>query len=167
MRKMKGTTNSHEAVLSVDVQYAAEEKQGRRLPTSEQISIWANNAYQSIYDKATEVTIRFVDRTEMIALNRDYRGKQGATNVLSFSFELDPEINIALLGDVVICHAVVVAEAVEQKKKLEHHYAHLITHGILHLCGYDHVDHQDAREMEALEISLLEKHGIGNPPYSH
>ncbi len=152
--------------MSVDVQYAAEEKQGRQLPTSEQISIWANNAYQSIYDKATEVTIRFVDRTEMIALNRDYRGKQGATNVLSFSFELDPEINIALLGDVVICHAVVVAEAVEQKKKLEHHYAHLITHGILHLCGYDHVDDQDAREMEALEISLLETHGIGNP-YSH
>jgi len=70
---------------------------------------------------------------------------------------------LTLLGDVVICHSVVVAEAEQQNKKLEDHYAHIVTHGILHLCGYDHLNEQDATVMEALEINILAEHGIANP----
>jgi len=159
-------TEPAEPYLMVDVQFAAQDLKGREMPSSEQISNWANQAYKSVANEQNEVTVRLVDEPEMTMLNRDYRGKNSPTNVLSFEFEIDPEIDLALLGDIVICHAVVVKEAEAQNKQLEHHYAHLITHGILHLCGYDHEHEQQAREMEALEISLLENYGIANP-YSH
>lgn len=163
---MNGMTDKPDMSLVVDVQYAVDEKQGQEPPSSEQIAFWANSAYQSVANSSKEVTIRLVDKAEMIRLNYDYRGKDAPTNVLSFSIEVDPAIALALLGDVVICHAVVVAEAAQQEKELNHHYAHMITHGILHLCGYDHEHENDAQQMETLEISLLNIHGISNP-YSH
>ena len=166
-KKMNNMTDSQAKLsLSVDVQYAAEQKEGQEPPSSKQICVWANHAYESVADDAKEVTIRLVDKSEMTALNKNYRGKDAATNVLSFSFDVNPAIDVALLGDVVICHAVVVEEALAQQKKLNDHYAHLVTHGILHLCDYDHEQESDAKQMEELEISLLQHHGIGNP-YSH
>ncbi|SFT46166.1 rRNA maturation RNase YbeY [Halomonas saccharevitans] len=110
-----------------------------------------------------ELTVRFVDAEESQALNRDYRGKDRPTNVLSFPFESPPGIELPLLGDLVICHPVVVREAGEQDKPTHPHYAHMVIHGTLHLLGYDHLDDAEAEIMEALEREILASLGIADP----
>ena len=106
------------------------------------------------------VTIRFVDEAEGQALNRDYRGKDYATNVLSFPYESEPVV----CGDLVICSPVVEREAKEQDKSLEAHIAHLIVHGMLHLQGYDHeTSKADARRMENHERAILLALGYADP----
>lgn len=110
-----------------------------------------------------ELTVRLVDDSESQALNRDYRGKDRPTNVLSFPFEAPPGIDLPLLGDLVISHPVMRREAQEQHKPLVDHYAHLVIHGTLHLLGYDHIDEAEAEIMEALERSVLEGLGIPDP----
>ncbi len=119
----------------------------------------------------SELTIRLVDEPEARALNRDYRGKDYPTNVLSFPADLpegpdgEPLLDIPLLGDLVICVAVVEREAAEQHKALEAHWAHLVIHGCLHLLGYDHLEDEEAEEMESLERQLLAE--LGHPdPYA-
>ncbi|WP_028238690.1 rRNA maturation RNase YbeY [Stutzerimonas azotifigens] len=114
----------------------------------------------------SELTIRLVDEAEGRELNRTWRHKDYATNVLSFPAEV-PEgiLDIPLLGDLVICVPVVEREAAEQGKALEAHWAHLVIHGCLHLLGYDHIDDDEAEEMEALERQLLAE--LGHPdPYT-
>jgi probable rRNA maturation factor len=107
-----------------------------------------------------EVTVRFVDAEEGQMLNRDYREKDYATNVLSFVYETTPVV----LGDLVVCLPVVQKEAVDQGKTIEAHFAHLIVHGMLHLQGYDHeTGAEDAQRMEALETKILAGLGIANP----
>ncbi|MCE8003709.1 rRNA maturation RNase YbeY [Billgrantia ethanolica] len=110
-----------------------------------------------------EVTVRFVDADEGQALNRDYRGRDKPTNVLSFPFDGPPGIPLPLLGDLVLCHPVVVREAAEQSKHLEHHYAHLVVHGMLHLLGHDHLEVEEAEAMEQLERDILADFGIADP----
>ena len=113
----------------------------------------------------SELTIRLVDSAEGLELNSTWRGKDYPTNVLSFPADI-PEglLDIALLGDLVICVPVVEQEAAEQGKTLTAHWAHLVIHGCLHLLGYDHIDDAEAEEMEALERQLLAE--IGHPdPY--
>lgn len=110
-----------------------------------------------------EVTVRFVDSDESQALNRDYRDKDRPTNVLSFPFEAPPSIDLPLLGDLVICHAVVAREAHEQDKSLTAHYAHMVVHGTLHLLGYDHIEENEAVRMERLEAEILARFGIADP----
>ncbi len=110
-----------------------------------------------------EVSIRVCDEDEALALNRDYRGKAYATNVLSFPADLPPGIDSDLLGDLAFCAAVVAREAVDQGKLLQAHYAHLTVHGVLHLLGFDHEEAQAADAMEALEIGALAELGIANP----
>ena len=114
----------------------------------------------------SEMTIRLVDETEGRELNRTYRHKDYATNVLSFPADVpDDMLDIPLLGDLVICVPVVEREAVEQGKPLDAHWAHLVMHGCLHLLGYDHIDDDEAEEMEALERELLAE--LGHPdPYA-
>ncbi len=146
--------------LDLDVQIACDTAAG--LPTTEQLQQWAGSALQSRRDVA-ELTVRLVDEGESQALNRDYRGKDKPTNVLSFPADLPPELELPLLGDLVVCRQVVEREAVEQNKALSDHWAHMIIHGTLHLLGYDHIDDDDAEQMEALEIALLEQLGISNP----
>jgi probable rRNA maturation factor len=108
-----------------------------------------------------EITIRLVDAEEGQALNQEYRGKDYATNVLSFPYETEPVV----MGDLVICPAVVAKEAAEQCKALDAHYAHLVVHGMLHLQGWDHIEDTEAEDMEAEEIRLLT--GLGYlDPYS-
>lgn len=104
------------------------------------------------------LTLRIVDTEESRTLNKTYRGKDKPTNVLSFPFN---ESNH--LGDLVLCHTVIAKEAIEQSKTLKDHYTHLVVHGILHLLGYDHENIEDAQEMEALEIDLLNELHINNP----
>lgn len=121
--------------------------------------------------EAAELSIRLVSVEEMTALNRDYRGKDRPTNVLSFPFELpagldavdDEDVPRGLLGDIVICAEVVADEARQQGKPLEAHWAHMLVHGVLHLLGYDHIDDDEAGQMERLEIDILARLGVGNP----
>lgn len=134
------------------------------LPTLEQLTQWVSCVFSHHPDdNRQELTIRFVDELESQTLNHDYRGKDKPTNVLSFPFENPPGVSLPLLGDLVICHAVVLGEAVEQQKPLAHHYAHMVIHGTLHLMGYDHIEEQEAEEMEQLERELLATLGIPDP----
>jgi probable rRNA maturation factor len=110
-----------------------------------------------------ELVIRVVDEAESRSLNRDYRGRDCPTNVLSFPFEAPPGVSSDHLGDLVICAPVVVREAMEQHKPLAHHWAHMVVHGVLHLRGHDHMDPAGAEIMEEKERALLARFGIPDP----
>lgn len=110
-----------------------------------------------------ELTVRIVDKDEIRSLNKTYRHIDKFTNVLSFPFEMPPQIQLPLLGDVIICHDVVVEESHQQCKTIEQHWAHMVVHGVLHLMGYDHIDAAEAKLMESLEIRILDKLNISNP----
>ena len=124
-------------------------------PTKAQFKKWA----KASLCVDTEVTIRIVDEAEGEALNSAYRGKDYATNVLTFPLTEEPH----LMGDIVLCEPIVAAEATAQNKSLEAHYAHLTVHGVLHLHGYDHETEAQAELMEAIEIQILAKLGYANP----
>lgn len=111
----------------------------------------------------SELTIRLVDEEEGRELNRTWRHKDYATNVLSFPVELPPGVRSPLIGDIVICAPVVAREAAEQDKRLRDHYAHLTVHGVLHLLGHDHENDADAERMEKLEVRILAGLGIADP----
>ncbi|MBI5780624.1 MAG: rRNA maturation RNase YbeY [Rhodocyclales bacterium] len=119
---------------------------------------WARAA---LLEGEAQVTVRFVDADEGRELNRRFRGKEYATNVLSFVYDLPKEAG--LMGDLVLCAPVVAREAAEQGKPLAAHYAHLIVHGMLHLQGYDHEDEAQASEMETLEREVLGRLGFPDP----
>lgn len=113
-----------------------------------------------------ELTIRFVDAEEGRALNRDYRGKDYATNVLTFAYnEGEEELpdDAPTQADIILCTDVLEREAAEQKKTVEQHTAHLIVHGVLHAQGYDHLDDEEAAEMEGLETEILARLGVADP----
>ncbi|MDB6063784.1 MAG: ybeY [Verrucomicrobiaceae bacterium] len=134
----------------------------RTVPSNKLFETWVQAALQSQRDDA-EISLRIVDTEEITALNRDYRGKDYATNVLSFPADLPPELNLPHLGDIVICAAVVETEAREQKKTALAHWAHMIVHGTLHLVGYDHIEDSEADIMEALEIKILQSLNFADP----
>ena len=144
----------------IDLQIACQHTDN--LPTETQIQQWANAAIRP-QTLEPEITIRIVDEAESHDLNLTYRGKDKPTNVLSFPFECPDEVELPLLGDLVICRQVVEREATEQGKPLEAHWAHMVVHGCLHLLGYDHIEDDEAEEMEALETRLLAQLGIANP----
>lgn len=132
------------------------------VPAEETLRAWVEHALRGRRAEA-ELTIRVVDEREGAALNETYRHKTGATNVLSFPFVAPPGVELPLLGDLVICAAVVAREARAQGKPLEAHWAHMVIHGVLHLLGHDHVEPAAAAEMETLEIRLLGDLGYDNP----
>lgn len=145
--------------LSLSVQYAVE---GVNLPTRQQFRRWIKMALQ----RDVQIVLRIVDEIEGRALNKQFRGKDYATNVLTFTYtDIDQLPNNAnlLYGDIVICMPVVEQEARAQHKDLRAHYAHLAIHAALHLQGYDHENEQDAAVMEALETKLLAKLGYVDP----
>lgn len=138
------------------------------LPTRPQFRQWVLAALSGAGRRFdSEVAIQLVDAAEGQAMNRQYRGKDYATNVLSFPADLPeglPEdFDFPQLGDLVICAPVVAREAAEQGKALGDHYAHLTIHGVLHLLGFDHVQEAEAEEMEALERQILASLGIADP----
>lgn len=138
--------------LAATIQYAS---QASNLPTASQFRKWAKAALRV----DTEVTIRIVDAEEGKLLNNTYRGKDYATNVLTFPLTEDPH----LMGDIIICAPVVEAEAKAQQKSLDAHFAHLTVHGILHLHGYDHETDPQAELMEGLETAIVTKLGYASP----
>lgn len=146
--------------IFVDLQIATENIEG--LPTEEQIVQWATAAVQPEGDEV-EMTVRIVDESESHDLNLTYRGKDRPTNVLSFPFECPDEVELPLLGDLVICHQVVEREAAEQEKPLMAHWAHMVVHGSLHLLGYDHIEDNEAEEMESLETQIMQGLGFDDP----
>ena len=132
------------------------------LPTETQIQQWANAAIRP-QTLEPEITIRIVDEAESHDLNLTYRDKDKPTNVLSFPFECPDEVELPLLGDLVICRQVVEREATEQGKPLEAHWAHMVVHGCLHLLGYDHIEDDEAEEMESLEAEIMLSLGFADP----
>ena len=134
------------------------------LPAAASFQRWAEAALRGARRrKPAELAIRIVGLDEGRALNRDYRGKDYATNVLSFPAELPPGIALPLIGDLAICAPVVLREAAEQAKRPRDHWAHLTVHGVLHLLGYDHIDDGEAEAMETLETRILAGLGIADP----
>jgi len=134
-----------------------------QLPSDTQLQQWMEAALLD-YDHPSEVLIRIVDTEEIAQLNQQYRHKIGTTNILSFPFELPEGVEgIDLLGDLVVCADVLESEAQKQGKKLHDHWAHIIIHGVLHLLGYDHLEEEDATEMEDKEIRILQQLQINNP----
>lgn len=132
------------------------------VPSSRSFKRWAEAACQGRIKRA-DIAIRVVDEKEGRALNKHYRGKDYATNVLSFPAELPEGVTLPLLGDLVICVPVVVREAQEQHKTIAAHYAHLTIHGVLHLLGLDHNNDNEALVMEAIEREILADMGYSDP----
>ena len=146
-------------LLEVSVSYALPRA---GLPAAVSFRKWVAAALKGRIREA-DLAVRIVDTKEGRALNRHYRGKDYATNVLSFPAELPEGVGLPLLGDLVICAPVVAREAKEQKKKLAAHYAHLTVHGALHLLGWNHEDDREAEAMEQLEREILAELGIDDP----
>ncbi|MCK5871740.1 MAG: rRNA maturation RNase YbeY [Methylococcales bacterium] len=136
--------------------------QHSNLPTEAQFQYWVDSVL-SAHSEEFEIVIRIVNESESAALNQQYRHKKGATNILSFPFEVPDNISMNLLGDLVICAPVIEQEARAQHKELLNHWAHLVIHGVLHLLGYDHLETVEAEEMEAKEIAFLKTININNP----
>ncbi|WP_434137172.1 rRNA maturation RNase YbeY [Photobacterium leiognathi] len=146
--------------IYLDLQYATESQDG--LPTEAEFQQWLDAAVTPFQADA-EVTIRLVDEADSHELNLEYRGKDCPTNVLSFPFEAPPGIELELLGDLIICRQVVEKEALEQNKPLKAHWAHMVVHGSLHLLGYDHIEDDEAEEMEGLETEIMQNMGFVDP----
>ena len=133
-----------------------------KLPSQDQFQYWVDAVLKDD-SQDSELVIRLIDEDEMTQFNQQYRNKKGSTNILSFPFDAPEGIESDLLGDLLICAPVVERETQQQNKILEHHWAHMIVHGVLHLLGYDHIDDKEAEEMEALEIKVLKIIKIDNP----
>ncbi len=146
---------------SIDIQTACSSEEA---PDEDSIRRWVSAAIRSERE-AAELSVRIVDEQESAALNQQYRGKSGSTNVLSFPFDAVTPEPLPILVDLVICAPVVAREATEQIKSFEAHWAHMCVHGVLHLLGYDHVGDHDANVMEGLETEIIL--GLGFPaPYA-
>jgi probable rRNA maturation factor len=148
------------SAVILDLQLACAD--GNNLPAETDFQRWLEAAVMP-FQPESEVTIRLVDEAESNELNLTYRGKDKPTNVLSFPFEAPPGIELPLLGDLIICRQVVEQEAAEQGKTVEAHWAHMVVHGTLHLLGYDHIEDEEAEEMEALETEIILALGYPDP----
>ncbi|MCK5336881.1 MAG: rRNA maturation RNase YbeY [Gammaproteobacteria bacterium] len=135
------------------------------IPSQELMQKWAEQALMD--DNDVQVTLRIVTAEESRQLNNDYRGKDKPTNVLSFPMEMPEELikemEVSLLGDLVICAQVVAQESLQQKKNEDAHWAHMLVHGMLHLQGYDHIEDAEAELMEQQEIKILNQLGFDDP----
>lgn len=146
--------------IILDLQIATSDSND--IPSQDKIQQWLTFILPQFVNEA-ELTIRIVDEQESQYLNNLYRHKDRPTNVLSFPFESPVEMETPLLGDLVICKQIVQKEALEQNKSLESHWAHMIVHGCLHLLGHDHIDDNEAQEMESIEIDIMAALGFANP----
>lgn len=137
------------------------------LPKDDELKNWLTGILIVEQYGDAELTIRFVDEKESAELNEKYRHKKGSTNVLSFPFEapaeVEDEVELNLLGDLIICADIVKKQAKEQKKEEIAHWAHMVVHGTLHLLGYDHLTNVDADIMEEKEIKILSQLGYPDP----
>lgn len=140
-------------MLKISLQMAS---QAPSIPDPAQFKHWVRAALNATQKTQAEITLRIVDEAESQRLNTSYRYKLGPTNVLSFPYS-------DASGDIVICAPLVQQEAKAQHKTETAHWAHLVIHGTLHVCGYDHIEPAEAEQMEKLEINILNKLGFANP----
>lgn len=133
------------------------------LPDLKKLESCLKSTLMSLDIASCEVSVKISGESESAKLNSKFRGIDEPTNVLSFPCDQSDENGLRLLGDILVCHPVVVSEAVDQGKSLEAHYTHMCVHGLMHLLGYDHVDAGDAEIMEKLEIEVLTQLGFDNP----
>jgi len=136
--------------------------QSNSIPSIDQFQAWID-VVLSDESIDSEIVVRIIDEAEMTQFNEQYRDKIGPTNILSFPFDVPEGIASILLGDLLVCAPIIEKESLQQNKIVDHHWAHIIVHGVLHLLGHDHIDECDAKEMEALEIKILRKIKIKNP----
>jgi probable rRNA maturation factor len=162
--------------LSLSVQFAT---RAAHLPNRAQVRRWASAAYALAASQDATITIRYVDNAEGRALNRNFRGKDYATNVLTFAdsppditlFRAKPEspskkeerVSAPVHADIAICAPIITQEAKAQRKSVHAHHAHMVVHGMLHALGFDHENETDASEMETLEARVLQRFRINNP----
>ena len=141
------------------------------IPAKANFQAWAQAAFDALnpgnFAANVGMSLRFVDLDEGMRLNLQYRGRDYATNVLSFASELPvgmpKNIKLDWLGDLIVCAPVIAREALEQQKPLRDHHAHMCVHGVLHLLGLDHLQAAEAKRMEALEVQVLAGFGIADP----
>jgi probable rRNA maturation factor len=131
------------------------------IPDAALVQQWAEKA--CLCDDRVVSSVQIVSKDEMRELNNTWRGKDRPTNVLSFPMQSPDEVDLKILGDLALCADVINTEARQQHKPAQAHWAHMVVHGMLHLQGYDHIDEQQADEMEALEIRILDQLGFDNP----
>lgn len=137
------------------------ESEDEDIPDTAEVQHWAEQA--CLCEDQVIASVQVVDNDEMRELNSTWRGKDGPTNVLSFPMQSPEEVDLKILGDLALCAPVINAEARQQHKPVSAHWAHMVVHGMLHLQGYDHIEQQQAEEMEALEIRILDQLGFDNP----
>lgn len=157
---MTETAGNQSVELTLDFQLADPALAG--VPPEASFAAWAGAAIGGERAQA-ELSIRVVDAGEGRELNRQYRGKDYATNVLSFPADIPDYVELPLLGDLVICAPVVASEAREQGKPAQAHWAHMVVHGVLHLLGYDHEQEAEAERMEGREREILAGLGFDDP----
>ena len=151
--------------IAIDI---VNDSQSDTTPELKQCQSWLESALAHLENsRALELSIRFVESTEIQRLNREYRSKDKPTNVLSFPSQIPEAVAAEMdsyhLGDIAICSEIVESEAQAQNKQLDAHWAHLLIHGLLHLLGYDHDSDEQASEMENLEIQILKTLGFPDP----
>ena len=152
--------------LTVDVTFSEDiEAADDEVPEPELLRTWATASYLKHPEDAADaiVSVLVSSLQEIQQLNKQYREKDKATNVLSFPMRLPGEVGLQILGDIVLCAAIINEEAGQQSKSAHAHWAHMVIHGMLHLQGYDHIDNKDAEDMETLEIEILKSLGFDNP----
>lgn len=160
---MKVQMKNNGPSICLDLQIANNKaNDSQNLPSQEDFQRWVEAALAP-YKKPFELTVRLVTSEESQQLNAQYRDKDKPTNVLSFPFEVPEGIELNLLGDLIICVPVVEQEAIEQNKALTAHWAHMVIHGCLHLLGFDHIEDDEADEMEALETKIITALGFPAP----
>ena len=157
----------------MDVQLAEDLPESIEEPPS--ISLlcsWAQAAWQGEVSSAPVLSLRIVSLSESQQLNNNYRHKNKPTNVLSFPMEMEsvfdePSMMDIMLGDLAICAEIVEKEAAEQQKSLQEHWAHMVVHGVLHLQGFDHIEDNEALQMESLETQIMQLLGFADPYQSN
>ncbi len=148
--------------MAIDLQLAERltHYEGAEVPNLAVLDSWITETFAVLGRLSENLTIRVVDEAEITDLNHRYRQKENPTNVLAFPFTAVAEVDYHHLGDIVICFAVVKKESNQQDKSVQQHFARMVIHGTLHLCGFDHQTDEEARVMEGLERDILAKIGI-------
>jgi len=149
-------TVSVEVTISETIESADED-----IPDPDLLKAWAASAYLDESPAIASLLVTGAD--EIQALNKQYRNQDKPTNVLSFPMQSPDEVDVQLLGDIVLCAEVIRQEAKQQSKSEQSHWAHMVVHGMLHLQGYDHIDNEEAEAMEQLEIRILSQLGLESP----
>ena len=150
-----------EVAISENIITETKESGDDDVPEPGLLQTWASAAYLNDADAVVSMMVTTAD--EIQQLNKQYRNKDKATNVLSFPMQLPEEIETHFLGDIALCASVIKQEAAEQMKAEQFHWAHMVVHGMLHLQGYDHIYDAEAHEMEKLEVKILNKLGFDDP----